>query len=178
MSQPLEWKEYQGKQHVYWSMYKQFGNADLVSKFKGTGDGYNPANYGPFELEGYVYSAVSKKSRDGTKTYFDIERVPKSGAAQPTATSPSQFDQRQDQIQRNFQERLKFDEKRLSFDRENGQAMMNLAKALTELNSTTLGLLSRVEATYDQLEILVKTLIDRKDLFQPASNLTSQVNAD
>lgn len=106
---PLEWKIYQNKEHVYWSLFKREANAELVTKFRGTGDGFYPTNYGPFDLDGYRYSAVQKTGKSGTQ-YFDIERVlitapptlVASPTPQPTATAaaPNDYEKRQADIQK------------------------------------------------------------------------------
>jgi hypothetical protein len=84
----LEWyKHKDGKESMWWSKFKADGDIGLITKFKASGDGYNPEAYGPYELEGYLYSAVQKTSKAG-KPYFDIERRPK-GAVQSTAPTTS-----------------------------------------------------------------------------------------
>lgn len=75
-------------QHMFWSEYKQVGDIGLVTKFKGKGDGFSPEVFGPFELDGYMYSAAVKTSQKGT-TYYDIERRPMAKPGSP-APQPSQ----------------------------------------------------------------------------------------
>lgn len=81
-------------EHCFWSEFKNgLGDIGLITKFKGKGDGFEPENYGPFELDGLVYSAVPKLSK-ANKQYFDVERRPKN-APQQTPTSPTQTSQAQ-----------------------------------------------------------------------------------
>lgn len=166
--QKLQWKTYQGVESVYWSTFKQVNEYPmLVTQFIGTGNGYNPASYGPFEHEGYIYSAVEKPTRaDPKKTYFNIERRPKAaGASTPQGSQHNgDYEARQQAIQKNHDERMALDRERLALDKER----FEFDKAMFAQNQAVI--LQLVDLTH-QIQLLVKSVIEIKSLFVTADKL-------